>query len=72
MAGNVEADKSLTIKIDATAPTVVYSGHPASYTADQTVSIACTASDAPSPPQSGIASTTCANITGPAYDFALG
>jgi 2-keto-4-pentenoate hydratase len=39
---------------DATPPTIAYSNHPADYTVDAHVSIACTASDA----ESGLASNT--------------
>jgi hypothetical protein len=56
------------IKIDTTAPTFVYTGNAGTYAADQTVTITCTPSDN----LSGVASSTCANITGPAYSFALG
>jgi hypothetical protein len=67
-AGNQEADQTLTIRIDTAAPTVAYTGNAATYTADQPVAITCAASDA----LSGVASSTCANISGPAYTFALG
>jgi hypothetical protein len=56
------------INVDETAPVVTYTGAAATYTAEQTVNITCQASDA----LSGIASTTCANITGPAWSFGLG
>jgi hypothetical protein len=66
-AGNV-GNGSFALKYDATAPTVAYSAHPATYTADQAVSITCTAADA----TSLVASTTCQNISGPAYTFNVG
>ena len=53
---------------DVTPPTIGYSSHPATYTVDQHVTIACTATDA----ESGIASNTCAPIEGDAYVFGLG
>jgi len=62
--------QSVTIKRDATKPTVTYSAHPASYTFDQTVAITCTAADPA--PGSGIAATTCKDVTGPASSFAIG
>jgi hypothetical protein len=62
------ASKSVTIKRDATNPSVSYTGNAGTYTIDQSVSILCTAADN----LSGIASSTCANISGPAYAFALG
>jgi GH35 family endo-1,4-beta-xylanase len=55
---------------DTTPPVVTYTGNAGSYTVDQTIAIHCAASD-PSP-GSGIASTTCADIDGPAYSFGLG
>lgn len=62
------ASQSATIQRDATAPSVSYTGNAGTYTIDQSVSIACTATDN----LSGIASSSCANISGPAYTFALG
>jgi hypothetical protein len=53
------------ISIDRTAPDVRYIGNTGSYSVDQTVSIICSASDA----LSGLATNSCANITGPAYTF---
>jgi hypothetical protein len=53
---------------DVTPPTITYSSHAATYTADAHVSITCTATDA----ESGIASNTCAPIDGDAYTFGLG
>jgi hypothetical protein len=59
---------NVTIKRDATAPIVAYSGNAATYTVDQSVSIACSTDDA----LSGVASDTCADVVGPAYSFPLG
>ena len=67
-AGNSTTVDSASVNIDLTPPTVTYSGNAGTYTVDQTVSITCTASDA----LSGIDTTTCADITGPAYSFAIG
>jgi hypothetical protein len=47
---------------------VTYSGNAGSYTVDQQVQITCVASDA----LSGVASSTCQNITGPAFSLGLG
>jgi YVTN family beta-propeller protein len=66
-AQNRSATQKL-INLDMTPPVVLYSGNAGSYTVDQSVSITCTATDN----LSGIATTTCANITGPAYTFAIG
>ncbi len=62
------SSKSVTVKIDKTPPTVTYAGNAGVYTVDQTVNIACSAADN----LSGVDSTTCADISGPAYSFGLG
>lgn len=59
---------SVTVKRDATNPVVVYSGNAGSYTVDQLVSITCSAGDA----TSGLAASTCADVTGDAYAFGVG
>jgi hypothetical protein len=69
-ASNQEVDKDLLVKLDKTKPTVTYSSHPASYTADQKVTFSCTAADQPN--LSGLNSATCQNIDAPAYSFQLG
>jgi uncharacterized protein len=56
------------IDIDLTNPTVTYTGGKASYQVDEQVAVTCTPADA----LSGVASTTCANVNGPAYSFGLG
>lgn len=63
------ASDSVTIKRDATSPTVDLSGG-GTYTVDETVTIACAASDA----TSGVASDTCSQAAGarPAYEYPLG
>lgn len=67
-AGNVNsATSSPPVNIDATDPVVTFGGA-TTYLVDQTVAITCTASDA----LSGVASTTCAGITGAAAGFAAG
>jgi hypothetical protein len=67
-ASNEETLQTFVVKIDQTPPVVSYSGNAGTYTVDQTVNITCSASDA----LSGVASSTCRNITGPAYSFNLG
>ncbi len=62
------ASESVTIQRDATTPVIGYAGNAGSYTVDETVAITCSASDA----MSGLASSTCANISGAAYAFAIG
>jgi hypothetical protein len=68
-AGN-SASATDTVKIDTQPPVISYSGNAPSYTVDQTIGIACAASDPT--PGSGLASNTCKDITGPAYSFAVG
>lgn len=67
-AGNVEAAKTLTVRIDKTPPVVSYAGNLGTYTVDLNVDITCSATDA----LSGISSTTCADIHRPAYELPLG
>jgi hypothetical protein len=66
-AGNSASD-SVSVNVDTTAPTVTYSGNEGSYTVADTISITCSASDA----LSGLATSTCANVDGPAWTLALG
>jgi hypothetical protein len=63
------ASDGVTIKRDATAPAVDLSGG-GTYTVDDTVTIACSSSDA----TSGVASDTCSQAAGarPAYEYGLG
>jgi hypothetical protein len=63
------ASDSVTIKRDATAPAVDLSGA-GTYAVDETVTIACAASDA----TSGVASDSCAQAAGarPAYEYGPG
>ena len=67
-AGNTASATFSGIDIDKTAPTVTFSGNAVTYTVDQTVNITCAAADA----LSGVASTTCKPVSGPAYSFVLG
>jgi len=62
------ATNSVLIKRDASAPVISYAGNAGSYPVNQTVAISCSASDA----MSGLASDSCASISGPAYGFGLG
>ena len=66
-AGN-SASASYTAQIDKVGPTVSYAGNTGTYGLLQTVAITCTASDA----LSGVASSTCANASGPAWTFGAG
>jgi hypothetical protein len=69
-AGNTSTATASGINIDRTAPTIVYSSHPATYTVDQNVGIACAATDA----LSGVDLTTlnCQNVAAPAYTLGVG
>jgi hypothetical protein len=62
------ATQHVEIKRDATPPTITYTGNSGSYTVGQTVRVTCSAADA----LSGVAATTCATISGPAWSFGLG
>jgi hypothetical protein len=59
-----------TTNIDTTPPTVTYTGNAGTYTVADSVSISCSASDPT--PGSGLAGSTCQNISGDAYTFSLG
>lgn len=65
---NGASDASALTVIDTVAPVVTYTGNAGVYSLLDTVNIHCVASDT----GSGIASTTCTDITGPAYNFAIG
>ncbi|MDQ3548616.1 MAG: hypothetical protein M3439_07325, partial [Chloroflexota bacterium] len=60
--------QSVTIKRDATAPVVTFTGNQGTYGLLDTVTIDCAATDA----TSGIASDTCQNVSAPAYTFGPG
>ena len=62
------SSESVTVKRDATNPVVAYSGNAGAYTVDQSVSITCSAGDG----TSGLASASCANVSGDAYTFGVG
>ena len=65
VAGNAETAQTVTFKLDKTPPVVVYTGNAGAYRIIDRVSITCAASDA----VSGVASSTCQDIAGPAYGF---
>ncbi|MFL6260036.1 MAG: hypothetical protein ACJ76Y_10015 [Thermoanaerobaculia bacterium] len=62
------ASATAFVNINVTPPTLQFSGNLGTYTVDQTVAIQCTAADN----LSGIASSTCVPINGPAYAFTIG
>ncbi len=66
-AGNV-GSATYTVNVDKTAPVVSYSGNAGTYSVDQSVAISCSASDA----LSGVASSSCAGVSGPAWSFGPG
>jgi hypothetical protein len=59
------ASETVSIKRDATDPDVAYAGNQPSYLITDTIAIICSASDA----MSGLASNSCAGISGPATSF---
>jgi hypothetical protein len=67
-AGNTGGTTLDGINIDETPPTITYTGNAGTYSVNQTVAISCSASDA----LSGVASTSCSTISGPAWSFGLG
>lgn len=74
-AGNSSTASVEGISIDTTSPTVTYAGNAGLYTIDQTVNITCSAVDPPGPSGavgSGLASSGCGPISGPAYIFPIG
>lgn len=66
--GNTGCATGTVTVIDTINPVVTYTGNAGTYTADQTINITCAATDS----GSGVASTTCANVTGPAHTFTVG
>ncbi|HEU4989380.1 MAG TPA: vWA domain-containing protein, partial [Gemmatimonadaceae bacterium] len=60
--------KSVTVKRDATPPALAFSGNAGTYGVSQVVNISCSASDA----TSGLASSTCPEVSDSAYTLALG
>jgi len=69
-AGNAEAQRTVKVMIDETAPTVAYTGNLGTYGMLDSVAITCIAADEAG--GSGLASTTCADVTGPAWSFGAG
>ncbi|MDQ0972094.1 fibronectin type 3 domain-containing protein [Neobacillus niacini] len=68
-AGNIEEKKSISINIDQTAPEITFSVEDGtSFTVDQHISVTCQATDA----LSGVASSTCEDVSIPAYELGLG
>jgi hypothetical protein len=68
--GNVEQTRVLELQVDTQPPVVTYTGNAGSYTVDRTIEIDCTARDPV--PGSGLVADTCADVSRPAYTFALG
>jgi len=67
-AGNVEVDRVRQVRIDRTPPAVAWAGNAGTYGLDADVALTCSATDA----LSGVASTTCADVAGPAWSFGAG
>jgi hypothetical protein len=66
-SGVAEAAHNVTVSLDKTKPTIAYAGNQGTYGVLDTVNITCTASDS----LSGLVVNTCANISGPAWQFSL-
>lgn len=66
-AGNV-GTASYTVNIDKTPPVVAFSGNAGTYSVAQSVAITCSATDA----LSGIATSSCPSVSGPAWSLGLG
>ena len=64
-SGGGSASETVTVKRDATAPELEFSGNAGTYGITDTVNITCSATDA----TSGIAAATCPGASGPATDF---
>ena len=62
------ASNSLTVKLDSTKPTIGYAGNAGTYRIVANVAISCAATDQ----LSGLAASTCAGVTGPAWTFGPG
>ena len=69
-AGNVEAERTLELKVDTVSPVVAFTGAQPRYTVDQTVRVTCAATDPA--PGSGIAAETCEDVDAPAWSFGTG
>jgi uncharacterized protein YegL len=69
-AAGQTATASVTVKRDASAPTIAFAGNAGTYNINQTVAITCQAADA----GSGIdaAHTTCANVSGNVFALGIG
>lgn len=68
-AGGTSTPVSVTVKRDATSPSIVFGGNAGTYGVADTVAITCTAADA----TSGLASSPdCGGVAGPAWSFGAG
>jgi len=69
VAGEASAESpGVSVLVDTVSPIVTYTGNVGTYSVDQMIAIQCAAID----DSSGIASSTCADISGPAYTFGVG
>ncbi len=66
-SGVTEAAHNVTVSLDKTLPAIAYAGNQGTYGVLDTVNITCTASDS----LSGLLLNTCADISGPAWQFSL-
>ena len=68
VAGNTASTTVSGIDIDLTAPAVMYTGNASVYDVDDDIDISCMATDE----LSGVATSTCAGVSAPAFDLAVG
>lgn len=68
IAETVAAGAAGMCPLDVTPPAILFTGNQGAYTVDEDIAISCEVSD----DLSGVASTTCAAVIGPAYTFAIG
>ncbi|MED4229100.1 immunoglobulin-like domain-containing protein [Neobacillus cucumis] len=68
LAGNISEVYQQKITLDSTDPVITFNGNKSTYPVDANISISCRAYDQ----LSGVASSNCPNIEGPAYAFPLG
>lgn len=66
--GNAASGSFTVTVVDTTAPVVTWSGNLGTYSVDQMISITCSAADS----ASGVASSACSPVAGPAASFPLG
>lgn len=62
------ASESVSVKRDATVPVIAFAGNAGAYTVDQQITITCSATDA----MSGVATSSCPQVSSAAYAVGVG